>query len=295
MKNIFGKLMRLASHKPFKKGFTLTELLVVVLLLGVLAAVALPAYTKSVRKSRASDALSNLNIVSMKQQDYMLNNEKYATSFTELNAPVSGLIGGDGEAAVSGDFTYTLDEACINATRPSEYTFVKNGETQKAVCINEGSEDLCKLFKDLVPTGTAKSVDCEYTPGGDDGGGDMEPPVNPPCDCGGCTKDCGNGVTITGICNTTACVCEYAESCPMNSCNSGDEQTVNGCVNVCTNGAWVYARPADGHRYDEATKTCVPNLCPEGTVQKNTVNGVHYCRTYTMGKWVPEGWTQVCK
>lgn len=44
-----------------KHGFTLLELLVVVLILGILSAIALPQYRKAVEKSRAAEAVLLLN------------------------------------------------------------------------------------------------------------------------------------------------------------------------------------------------------------------------------------------
>ena len=297
MRKSLDKLAKLANSKPFKKGFTLTELLVVVLVIGVLAAIALPSYTKSVKKSRVSDALNNLNIVSLKQQDYMLNNEKYAETFKDLNVPIAGLTSTEGNTATVGSFNYTLSDACISAVsnRSGEnYTLVKNVETQATGCINGEDSTICSMFSDLVAT---DAVGCDYVaPGGDGGGSGITQDGK---DCGDCTKTCWDGSTITGTCNTNTGICDYTGvSCPpeeQGECKNGDTKTENNCVYACSGNTWQYSQPAPGYTgYDSATNSCYKNVCPEGTVQKNTVDGVHYCRTYTMGKWVPEDWTQAC-
>lgn len=45
------------------RGFTLLEILIVVVIVGILASLAIPQYQKSVEKAKGSEAIANLNIL----------------------------------------------------------------------------------------------------------------------------------------------------------------------------------------------------------------------------------------
>lgn len=55
-----------------KLGFTLLELLVVVLIIGILSAIALPQYKKTVEKSKAAQAVVTLKYMHDRGQEFML-------------------------------------------------------------------------------------------------------------------------------------------------------------------------------------------------------------------------------
>ena len=73
-----------------RQGFSLIELLVVVLIISVLAAVALPQYQKAVEKSRAVQALTMVKAISKAQDLYHMEAKKYATSLEELSIDIPG-------------------------------------------------------------------------------------------------------------------------------------------------------------------------------------------------------------
>ena len=60
--------------KKNKLGFTLIEMLVVVLIIGILAGIALPQYNKAVEKARLPEALVNIRNIEGSLQRYILAN-----------------------------------------------------------------------------------------------------------------------------------------------------------------------------------------------------------------------------
>ena len=82
-----------------RKGFTLIEVLIVVIILGILATIAIPQFARMTRKARLAEAWTNLAAIRTGESVYYMEESAYTTNIGQLDA---------GEAT-STNFTYSVN------------------------------------------------------------------------------------------------------------------------------------------------------------------------------------------
>lgn len=95
--------MTRSRTRKIRRGFTLVELLVVVLILAILMAVALPLYLGAIASSERGAARANMQTIANANQSFKLQSGSFATNISQLYSANSDL----GPNALSGPGTRT--------------------------------------------------------------------------------------------------------------------------------------------------------------------------------------------
>lgn len=116
-------------NSPYRSqnGFTLIELMITVVIIGILASIAYPSYQEFVKRSNRTEGQAFLSEVAARQERYFVQNNDYTNDAKKLKLK-SGSTSETGKyklsiAQKSGDGGYTLtaenqfnDKACGNLT-----------------------------------------------------------------------------------------------------------------------------------------------------------------------------------
>lgn len=101
--------------KYASKGFTLIEVMIVVAIIGILAAIAYPSYDEYVKRGNRTEGQAFLSDVAARQERYFSQNNKYVTANTEAGRTSLGLSSVDSPTE---KYTLTLAAGAAAAAGP---------------------------------------------------------------------------------------------------------------------------------------------------------------------------------
>ena len=143
-RNIQGGFSAVSVRRA--RGFSLIELMIVIVIVGVLSAIAWPSYQDYVRRGNRSAAQAFMLTIANRQEQYLLTNRSYAATVAALNltAPTE----------TSGRYIIT-----INLPTPTSYTITAQAIGNQVVPNKFG--DLT-LGSDGTKTSPARPPDEEW-------------------------------------------------------------------------------------------------------------------------------------
>lgn len=109
------------------RGVTLMELMIVVVILGILTAIAYPSYRQFVAKAKRSEAKVALLQIATMQERFYLQNNTYTEDMTDLGFPV-------GENFTTDSNSYVVNVTVANAATFSATAVYQNADAEAGKC-----------------------------------------------------------------------------------------------------------------------------------------------------------------
>ena len=162
-------LSHLNQRKKGDKGFTLIELLVVIIIIGILAAIALPAFLNQANKAKQSEAKTNAGSTNRAQQAYYLEKGEFAdnANFEKLGLGIKTetgnykfVIAGGGDKSSAASIQaqpVALDKATVKAYIGGVNAGVLTG-TKEATTLTV----LCEAVDAPIAGGNQATVPADY-------------------------------------------------------------------------------------------------------------------------------------
>ena len=242
-----------------KRAFTLTELLIVVIVIGVLSAVTLPKFNRVIENRKVTEAEEMMSAVRTEQERRCSMDQNYTTKFSNLQDIIA--------SNTTKNYTYSLQKQGISAkSNNADYTLkILSYEDGSYCCEGDGCKKLNKNYPACAGLSFPESS-CAGTESGEDGlGPDPE------------GKECTDG-EVQGSQTCNGCGTQTTQLCvngkwtdSLGTCSKTEEECNPG-------GECLGPKPA-------STEKCEP--C--GEIRRRSVT----CGE--TGEWITGDWNKECK
>ncbi len=154
-----------------KKGFTMVELLVVLVIVAILAAVATPLFVQNTKRAKASEAIATMGLMRQALRDYKINTNTYfdvtSDNIQDPLPPTSEITKTTGVLANPNNFGLDVDVGVGQYFSNAAFTVEAKGTT--GTITPSSDVNSTKIFENpsavdfLIKVDGSKSVSCKAT------------------------------------------------------------------------------------------------------------------------------------